>query len=108
MECEDEKNDLLVDAERRSLCMVLNHSLIEFTLTFPQICQENDYKYKCPGCSVLTCSCSCVKAHKAKVQHQWKEKMVYSSILTIPHRLAVLDNVIALPLFQFNHLAIHN
>ncbi|KDO46088.1 hypothetical protein CISIN_1g047076mg [Citrus sinensis] len=33
------------------------------------ICQECKYKvskYKCPGCSIRTCSLACVKAHKQR------------------------------------------
>ena len=29
------------------------------------ICQVSQYKYRCPGCAVVTCSLSCVKQHKA-------------------------------------------
>lgn len=27
-------------------------------------CQENEWKYKCPGCSARSCSLECVKRHK--------------------------------------------
>ncbi|XP_044491102.1 box C/D snoRNA protein 1 [Mangifera indica] len=30
-------------------------------------CQENPSKYKCPGCSIRTCSLVCVKAHKHRI-----------------------------------------
>ncbi|XP_068662580.1 uncharacterized protein [Aristolochia californica] len=31
---------------------------------FCQECNQNQSKYKCPGCSIRTCSLSCVKSHK--------------------------------------------
>ena len=30
------------------------------------ICKEVEHKYRCPKCSVLTCSLACVKAHKSE------------------------------------------
>lgn len=29
-------------------------------------CKTNDFKYKCPGCSIRSCSLPCVKAHKQR------------------------------------------
>uniref|UniRef100_A0A251T8L5 Box C/D snoRNA protein 1 n=1 Tax=Helianthus annuus TaxID=4232 RepID=A0A251T8L5_HELAN len=29
-------------------------------------CKTNEFKYKCPGCSVRSCSLPCVKAHKQR------------------------------------------
>lgn len=29
-----------------------------------QVCQRSDWKYKCPRCSLRTCSANCVKKHK--------------------------------------------
>lgn len=29
-----------------------------------QVCQQNNWKYKCPRCSIRTCSVDCVKKHK--------------------------------------------
>ncbi|RHZ80405.1 hypothetical protein Glove_136g142 [Diversispora epigaea] len=31
-----------------------------------QICNNNDWKYKCPRCEFLTCSLTCSKSHKEK------------------------------------------
>lgn len=33
-----------------------------------QICMKNEHKYRCPRCSMLTCSLPCSKEHKSKHQ----------------------------------------
>ncbi|XP_068659350.1 uncharacterized protein [Aristolochia californica] len=33
---------------------------------FCQECNQNQWKYKCPGCSIRTCSLPCVKSHKQR------------------------------------------
>ncbi|ORZ32024.1 hypothetical protein BCR44DRAFT_120100, partial [Catenaria anguillulae PL171] len=30
-----------------------------------QVCNTNPHKYRCPGCSTLTCSLRCVQSHKS-------------------------------------------
>lgn len=29
-------------------------------------CKTNEFKYKCPGCTLRSCSLTCVKAHKQR------------------------------------------
>ncbi|KAK7287225.1 hypothetical protein RIF29_00368 [Crotalaria pallida] len=44
-------------------------STIESTPKGPKICEEcksNPSKYKCPGCSIQSCSLPCVKSHRAR------------------------------------------
>lgn len=31
-----------------------------------QECEQNEFKYKCPGCGVRSCGLGCVKAHKER------------------------------------------
>jgi hypothetical protein len=74
MACEDEKNELFAEEEMKTHCMVFIRHYINDISNISQICQENISKYKCPCCSILTCCCACVKAHKVKVSDLEEEE----------------------------------
>ena len=41
-----------------------------------EICKENDRKYKCPACSLFTCSLECCKQHKIQLNCTGKRDRV--------------------------------
>ncbi len=60
-------HSLLYTACPHSWSEDMSHKLIYFSGPRAQctVCQEADWKYKCPGCDARTCSLTCSKEHKA-------------------------------------------
>lgn len=68
-----EPNNSMVPEEEKEEAELLEVQSVEplFTPTSAQtimcaICSLRTSLYKCPGCSITTCSCECVKQHKIK------------------------------------------
>jgi hypothetical protein len=58
------------------------------------ICKEAPSIYKCPRCSILTCSLTCCKKHKVDVSHSYANYRSRSaSFLNIRHFLLTITIV---------------
>lgn len=51
------------------------HPITTTSLVLCQICHNSQFKYRCPGCAVQTCSLACVKSHKLKNNCDGKRKL---------------------------------
>ena len=75
-------------------------------MTMCQICKKVEFKYKCPGCLLLTCSLLCVNMHKEESKctgkknalptHAIKLKMCEMGINTLRKDIAFIENGISL------------